>query len=140
VTQDPIQAAAASVVGIPASGGGEVAKLKSYPSPMKYKDDPFARKLDGFLDKAGDPDAASILSAPASTVMVGECAMASAEAWGVKADGTHVPIHPGWLLLFSVLAYAAMVAFVHFAKRKDAPKTLDPKVEEQRRAQLASLA
>jgi hypothetical protein len=131
--EDPVQQAAAQVAGLPSPaptvpGAAPETEPRKYPSPMKYKGDAFAEKINGTLDKAGDPEP-GILHAPASTVMVAECAMATAETMGIGVDGKDVPIHPGWLLLMSILAYAAMVAFFHFvvnkpgARRKeDAPR------------------
>jgi hypothetical protein len=68
------------------------------------------RMLDS-LDKPG-PDA--MFQNPATKFKTGECAMATAATF----TSSEMQIHPGWLLAFSLAAYATVVV-VHRLDKKD---------------------
>lgn len=137
-----IARAAAAEAGVPLpgpDGAGAPAKArKTYPSPLKYENSPLARKLNAILDKADLAQPGDLLSKPAATCMVGECALATGEAMGLTGEGAdEVPVHPGWLLLCAVVAYAAIIAFQHFTVAKAPPKPVGD--QAQREAERASL-
>lgn len=140
VTPEDIKAAAEVVDKVPPGAVGQDGKPvgKGHPSPMKYEGDKFAVKINGMLNEVDPAPQGAFLSEPASKVMVGECAMATAEAFGLSSDADETPIHPAWLLLIAVLAYGAIVA-MHvwlYGKPKDQKATTKP----ERREELEGLA
>jgi hypothetical protein len=118
---DPVAGAAAEVVeampadAVPADDAADAQHGKNkphqYPSPMKYQGHKWAARINRILDRLDASQPGEVWHKPAETVMVGECAMATGEAFGLDSkDSKQVPIHPGWLLLFAVLAFAAIIA------------------------------
>lgn len=96
---------------------GAVPAGKKYPSPTSYKNHEWAKGINDLLNKADPAPPNSFLGSPASKLWIGESAMATAEAWGLNADAKAVPIHPGFLLLFGVVAYV-LVLVVHYKLAK----------------------
>lgn len=110
---------------------------KRYPSPLKYQDHPLAQKLNAVLDKADLSQPGDMLSKPAETCMVGECALATGEAMGLTGEGDEVPVHPAWLLLCAFVAYAVIIGAQHWLLAKKGTTTpADPAEAEARRAGL----
>ena len=109
---DDPAAAAAQLTSEATPEGEDGGEAEGYASPSKYRNDEWAININGMLDGMDPAPPESRLGRPASKVMVGECAMATAEEWGLTEDGG-VRIHPGYLLLFAVLAYLLIVT-IHY--------------------------
>lgn len=139
VDVDAVQAAATEVAGVKATALTTAPSVpgarKMFPSPTKYEGHKWATKINGLLDKADSAPTGSMLADPAKTVMVGECAMATGEAFGLTAPGDEVPIHPGWLLMCALIAYLVIIG-IQIWMNKSKPAAPTP----ERRAALADLA
>lgn len=145
---DPVAAAAAEVVdkvpagAVPADLAGKAAK-KMYPSPMAYRGNEYAEIINGLLnqvspyDETGAAGKPHVLANPANKVLVGECAVATAVAWGMSDDATETPMHPGYWLLFATLAFLVVVGVGWYVKTKKAAPPAERSPE--REAALAGI-
>lgn len=127
----PAQAASQAIQGASDLQAAMPGKRK-YPSPSSYKGTEWAVGINAMLDGLDAPGDDALFHDPASKFMVGECAMATA-ATMTDAD---LNIHPGYLLCFSLVAYAAVVAVHRFAPKQGQGEAPAP-AEGNRFANLA---
>lgn len=83
---------------------------KRYPSPMQFRGNAWAAKINSFLDDLDTPPPDAKFQNVASETMVGECSMATLASFTGGDDLNTV--HPGVWLTLSLCAYAAVV-FMH---------------------------
>lgn len=124
-TSTPASKAATATV--PKNGKGK----KKHRQPSEFDNHEMAIEINDMLDLVDPAPAGSMIVDPASKFKVGQCAVATAAEFTESPD---MDIHPGYLLIFAVLAYGAVVG-MHYWFSKKGVKT---KVVQDRRPQAAS--